>query len=121
MHTGFRRAGRNGGNAMHRADRCGGSIRERRVVAIRTPARSPSILQGVAEHAHIEHVLGGAARADRLDHAKALQVPVAIADLDIDAGVRPVRREQNGRILAGADPAIDGRGRPNRALGALRG
>ena len=68
----------------------------------------------------VEDVFGGAARADGLHHPETVQVPVAIADLDVDSRVRAVGGEQDGRVLAGTDPAVDGGGGTNGPLGGRR-
>jgi hypothetical protein len=58
------------------------------------------------QRVEIEPVLGGAAGADRLHDATSGDVPVSVADLDVDlAGVGP-RCQQYGGLLATALPAV---------------
>lgn len=51
-------------------------------------------------------MLGAAARADRLNLA--MDMPVAVANLDIDAAVGIIGGEEDGTLLARAFPTVDG-------------
>lgn len=75
------------------------------------------VIDQIPELAEIEHMFGGAARADRLNRSEAEEMPVAIADLDIDLSTWIVGGEEHSRSLAGAFPAkrrVIGADRPTR-------
>ncbi len=64
-------------------------------------------------------MLGGATGADGVDLAEAVEVPVAVADLDVDPAAGFPGGEEDGRRLAVAFPA-DGRGDAAGGVLALR-
>ena len=67
-----------------------------------------------------QQVLSAAFGADRLDVPEPVQVPVAIADLDVQLPGRIIGRQQHRRVLAAALPAVNGRRRADHAgLGGL--
>jgi len=71
--------------------------------------------------AEIEHVFGGAAGADGLDETETVEVPVAIAHLDVHLATGIVGGEQHGWLLAGAFPAVGGGIGANGATGVRNG
>src|SRR5680860_850265 len=67
------------------------------------------------ERVQVEPVFGGAARADGLHGAKPGEVPVAIANLDVELAVLGPGGKQHRRLLAATFPAVGWRGDTDHA------